>query len=153
MQLCLLIYSNKSCFIVRTLIIKYTAIHCMVLRALSLRESNYIIMIFIDDLECVPRVIFILCNSPPHTSPLHPMQSYLEFFTSPQYMAILVEVLQNYPSVSYHIVNKLGTENLSDTDSTQPIAVTWGVFPGKEIVQPTVVDPVSFNIWKVSIAL
>lgn len=83
--------------------------------------------------------------------PLHPMQSYLEFFTSPQYMAILVEVLQNYPSVSYHIVNKLGTENLSDTDSTQPIAVTWGVFPGKEIVQPTVVDPVSFNIWKVSI--
>ena len=96
-------------------------------------------------------MIFTLCNSPPHISPLPPMQSYLEFFTSPQYMAILVEVLQNYPSVSYHIVNKLGTENLSDTDSTQPIAVTWGVFPGKEIVQPTVVDPVSFNIWKVSI--
>ncbi len=68
-------------------------------------------------------------------------------------MAILVEVLQNYPLVSYHIVNKLGTENLSDCDSTQPIAVTWGVFRGKEIVQPTVVDPVSFNIWKVSMGL
>lgn len=27
-------------------------------------------------------------------------------------------------------------------------AVTWGVFPGKEIIQPTVVDPVSFMIWK-----
>ena len=29
-----------------------------------------------------------------------------------------------------------------------PIAVTWGVFPGKEILQPTVVDPISFNFWK-----
>lgn len=27
-------------------------------------------------------------------------------------------------------------------------AVTWGVFPGKEIIQPTVVDPESFPIWK-----
>ena len=31
-----------------------------------------------------------------------------------------------------------------------PIAVTWGVFPGKEISQPTVVDPVAFTVWKVS---
>lgn len=29
-------------------------------------------------------------------------------------------------------------------------AVTWGVFPGKEVVQPTVVDPHSFSVWKVS---
>ena len=27
-------------------------------------------------------------------------------------------------------------------------AVTWGVFPQKEIIQPTVVDPESFPIWK-----
>ncbi len=27
-------------------------------------------------------------------------------------------------------------------------AVTWGVFPGREIAQPTVVDPYSFRIWK-----
>lgn len=30
-----------------------------------------------------------------------------------------------------------------------PNAVTWGVFPGKEIIQPTVVDPISFVSWKV----
>ena len=30
-------------------------------------------------------------------------------------------------------------------------AVTWGVFPGKEIVQPTVVEPYSFCIWKVGL--
>ncbi|CAI8053880.1 Methylenetetrahydrofolate reductase [Geodia barretti] len=37
---------------------------------------------------------------------------------------------------------------MTNCDSYQPIAVTWGVFPGMEIIQPTVVDPVSFHIWK-----
>jgi len=27
-------------------------------------------------------------------------------------------------------------------------AVTWGVFPGREVVQPTVVDHQAFEIWK-----
>lgn len=27
-------------------------------------------------------------------------------------------------------------------------AVTWGVFPAREIIQPTVVDPSSFMVWK-----
>ena len=27
-------------------------------------------------------------------------------------------------------------------------AVTWGVFPAREVVQPTVVDPQSFLVWK-----
>lgn len=26
--------------------------------------------------------------------------------------------------------------------------MTWGVFPGREVLQPTVVDPVSFKVWK-----
>lgn len=30
----------------------------------------------------------------------------------------------------------------------QPIAVTWGVFPGREIIQPTIVDPVAFKDWR-----
>ena len=41
--------------------------------------------------------------------------------------------------------------NVTNADKFSPIAVTWGVFPGKEIVQPTVVDPISFEFWKVSI--
>jgi methylenetetrahydrofolate reductase (NADPH) len=27
-------------------------------------------------------------------------------------------------------------------------AVTWGVFPGKEIIQPTVIEKVSFLAWR-----
>ena len=78
------------------------------------------------------------------------LQAYLEFFASPKFTSVLLEVLPSYQWVNYHIVNKLGTQDTTNCDPTQPIAVTWGVFPGKEIVQPTVVDPVSFNIWKVS---
>lgn len=40
--------------------------------------------------------------------------------------------------------------NVTNSDELSPIAVTWGVFPGKEIYQPTVVDPISFESWKVS---
>lgn len=73
----------------------------------------------------------------------------MEFFASPQFVEQLVEVLPSFPLVNYHMVNSEGTEDITNCDPTQPIAVTWGVFPGKEIVQPTVVDPISFNIWKV----
>jgi len=37
-------------------------------------------------------------------------------------------------------------ESHSNTEGVT--AVTWGVFPGKEIVQPTVVDPESFMVWR-----
>jgi len=37
----------------------------------------------------------------------------------------------------------------TNCDTHQPIAVTWGIFPGKEVIQPTVVDPIAFKIWKV----
>lgn len=40
-------------------------------------------------------------------------------------------------------------ENVTNAPELRPNAVTWGVFPGREIVQPTVVDPVSFMFWKV----
>lgn len=44
-------------------------------------------------------------------------------------------------------VNKEGIL-ISNVGKTDVNAVTWGVFPGKEILQPTVVDPASFMVWK-----
>ncbi len=26
--------------------------------------------------------------------------------------------------------------------------MTWGVFPGREVLQPTVIDPDAFMVWK-----
>lgn len=36
----------------------------------------------------------------------------------------------------------------TNTQTDGPNAVTWGVFPGQEIVQPTVVEASSFMAWK-----
>ena len=102
-------------------------------------------------------------------------QAYLEFFASREFTLALYETLSNYPLVNYHIVNRnvnktdpsvffrtlciiwavglQGSDDITNCDSNSPIAVTWGVFPGMEILQPTVVDPVSFHIWKVRTCL
>ncbi|KAG7274842.1 hypothetical protein CRUP_038815, partial [Coryphaenoides rupestris] len=75
-------------------------------------------------------------------------KAYLEFFTSSENVTALLKVLKKYePRVNYHIVNVEG-HNLTNAHEMQPNAVTWGIFPGREIVQPTVVDPVSFMYWK-----
>jgi len=75
-------------------------------------------------------------------------KAYLEFFTASENIQNLMKILPDYPQVNYHIVNCNGKDNFTNCDSLEPIAVTWGVFPGKEIVQPTVVDPIAFNSWK-----
>ena len=33
-------------------------------------------------------------------------------------------------------------------DDTAANAVTWGIFPGREVLQPTIVEKVSFLAWK-----
>lgn len=74
-------------------------------------------------------------------------KAYLEFFISPSLLQKLMNILQDYPSIHYHAISRSG-QTLSNTDIRAVNAVTWGVFPGKEIIQPTVVDPESFHIWK-----
>ncbi|XP_078308544.1 methylenetetrahydrofolate reductase (NADPH) isoform X5 [Panthera onca] len=75
-------------------------------------------------------------------------KAYLEFFTSRETVGALLQVLKKYElRVNYHIVDVKG-ENITNAPELQPNAVTWGIFPGREIIQPTVVDPVSFMFWK-----
>ncbi|KAF6110218.1 methylenetetrahydrofolate reductase [Phyllostomus discolor] len=75
-------------------------------------------------------------------------KAYLEFFTSRETVEALLRVLKKYElRVNYHIVDVKG-ENITNAPELQPNAVTWGIFPGREIIQPTVVDPVSFMFWK-----
>ncbi|XP_013384814.1 methylenetetrahydrofolate reductase-like [Lingula anatina] len=75
-------------------------------------------------------------------------KAYLEFFVSKEKVDCLKEILPEYPLVNYHIVNCTGEADYTNCDEHKPIAVTWGVFPGREIIQPTVVDPVAFKAWK-----
>jgi methylenetetrahydrofolate reductase (NADPH) len=94
-------------------------------------------------------------NAAPSEHPVHGwgphggyvyQKAYIEFFTSPDKMKVLRQHITKYPSLDYQAVTSKGeTEGtLSGT-----AAVTWGVWPGSEIKQPTVVDPYVFvNIWK-----
>lgn len=52
--------------------------------------------------------------------------------------------------MTYYAINKQGDLKTNST-SEGPTAVTWGVFPGKEVVQPTIVEAVSFMAWKVRV--
>jgi len=73
-------------------------------------------------------------------------KAYLEFFTSPDNFQKLKTLFPKYPSLDYQAVSATVEPcgNLSGV-----AAVTWGVWPGSEIKQPTVVDPLVFsNIWK-----
>lgn len=59
----------------------------------------------------------------------------------------LVKRIERDPRITYYAVNRQG-DLRTNTHSEGPNAVTWGVFPGKEIVQPTIVEAVSFIAWK-----
>lgn len=73
-------------------------------------------------------------------------KAYVECFLSPALLTKFLTVVKNFPSITYHAVNLKGDNYTNAPKSTN--ALTWGVFPGKEILQPTVVDHDSFLVWK-----
>ena len=78
-------------------------------------------------------------------------KAYLEFFTSTMNFHKLKELIENnkkYKSLTYHATNHDGSITLNNNRSGGTAAVTWGVFPGREVLQPTVVDPEAFMVWK-----
>ncbi|KAJ1735400.1 methylenetetrahydrofolate reductase (NAD(P)H) met13 [Coemansia biformis] len=96
------------------------------------------------------------CNGAPSTDKAHGWgpangfvykKAYLEFFVSPRDLPGLLARLDTEPTVTYYAVRKCG-DLLTNCADDSPNAVTWGVFPGKEILQPTIVERVSFLAWK-----
>ncbi|MBW0493679.1 hypothetical protein O181_033394 [Austropuccinia psidii MF-1] len=74
-------------------------------------------------------------------------KAYLEFFCAPHQFQSLARRLEADPNVTYYAVTRTG-DIVTNNTRPGPNAVTWGVFPGKEIVQPTIVELVSFIAWK-----
>jgi len=73
-------------------------------------------------------------------------KAYLEFFCSPERITPLLKILEKYGKrFNYQFINLQGDYH---TNLENAMAVTWGIFPGKQVVQPTIVDPVSFKVWK-----
>jgi len=74
-------------------------------------------------------------------------KAYLELLVLPSIFDQVIERLDRNKDFTYYAVNKSGTLR-TNTQDEGPNAVTWGIFPNREIVQPTVVETVSFLAWK-----
>ncbi|EJF64401.1 methylenetetrahydrofolate reduct [Dichomitus squalens LYAD-421 SS1] len=74
-------------------------------------------------------------------------KAYLEFFVPPELLELLIPHIERDINITYYVINARG-DLRTNTHSEGPNAVTWGVFPGKEIVQPTIVEAISFMAWK-----
>lgn len=73
-------------------------------------------------------------------------KAYVEFFASPSLLESTIEVLKKHHNhLSYYAVNAQKQE-LSSGKKTVT-ALTWGVFPDKEVMQPTIFDPEIFTVW------
>ncbi len=74
-------------------------------------------------------------------------KAYLELFLSEDRLQALLERVPDFPTLSYQAVN-VDNKTYTNLHPDAVSAVTWGIFPGKEIIQPTVVDVETFHIWK-----
>ncbi|KAL8709334.1 MAG: hypothetical protein Q9220_005927 [cf. Caloplaca sp. 1 TL-2023] len=74
-------------------------------------------------------------------------KAYLELLISPLLITELIDRIDQNQTMTFYAVNKDG-DLRTNAPSDGPNAVTWGVFPGKEIVQPTIVETISFLAWK-----
>jgi len=75
-------------------------------------------------------------------------KGYIEFFASAETTAKIVAACRAIPSLTFQATNTSG-DCQTNIQPDHPVnAVTWGVFPQREIMQPTVVDAASFMIWK-----
>ncbi len=92
----------------------------------------------------------------PSTDPVHGwgtgkgfvfQKAYIEFFVHPALMQPLKEHLEKDEMITYQAVNMKG-EQIKNVEDDAVNAVTWGIFKGSEIIQPTVVDHDAFLIWK-----
>lgn len=73
-------------------------------------------------------------------------KAYIEFFCSPHHLQKIMQLIGHYPSLTFYAVDAHGLEHNSGVKKGV-MALTWGCFPNKEILQPTVYDHDSFLVW------
>lgn len=75
-------------------------------------------------------------------------KGYLEFFVDAARFDAIAAAAKARPSLTYFAVDARGNLRTNSKAPERPNAVTWGVFPGSEILQPTIVELASFLAWK-----
>mmetsp|Transcript_16522 Transcript_16522/g.47426 ORF Transcript_16522/g.47426 Transcript_16522/m.47426 type:complete len:721 (+) Transcript_16522:150-2312(+) len=74
-------------------------------------------------------------------------KAYCECFVSPENANKLVAMVTDKPSMNLYAVNNFGRELRVGVEEGGITALTWGVFPNREILQPTIFDPKAFLVW------
>lgn len=115
-----------------------------------------------DDLLTLNKCGFLTINSQPAVNGVkssHPIhgwgpangyvyqKAYVELLVHPDVYPEMVRRIEQSPDLTYYAVKREG-DFTTNAPNEGPNAVTWGVFPGKEIVQPTIVESISFLAWK-----
>lgn len=75
-------------------------------------------------------------------------KQYLEFLLPRDKFVKLENQLKNNDMLTYFAVDYKGNLSSNHPDGSKANAVTWGIFPGREVLQPTIVEKVSFMAWK-----
>lgn len=96
-------------------------------------------------------------NGAPSTDPVHGwgpsdgyvyQKAYLELLVQPETAKKIIDQISKDPLVTYYCVNNAGDLETNAPLDGGPNAVTWGIYPGKEVIQPTIVEKISFLAWK-----
>lgn len=74
-------------------------------------------------------------------------KAYVEFFVSPDDMSLVTEVVSRRPDLVLYAITSAGNVSSTMAGEKGVTAVTWGVFPNREVIQPTVFDPETFVVW------
>jgi len=79
-------------------------------------------------------------------------KAFVEFFVPKNEMERIRAKIaaRNDTAISFYAANKAG-EFVTNAVGDAVNAVTWGVFPGQEIVQSTIIEETSFLAWKVRV--
>jgi len=74
-------------------------------------------------------------------------KGYVECFVSPDKANRLTRMVTSHPNMNLYAVNYFGQELRVGVEEGGVTALTWGVFPNREILQPTIFDPDTFLVW------
>ncbi len=81
-----------------------------------------------------------------HAATTATSQSYVEFFASPENVERAIAACKDRPELDYFATNQSG--DVKSRGLTGTTALTWGVFPSREVQQPTIFDPETFQVWR-----
>ncbi|CAM9290367.1 unnamed protein product [Scytosiphon promiscuus] len=73
-------------------------------------------------------------------------KAYVEFFTSEALLNRVLDACASRPELNYYAVDVRGKTRSRGIKGTT--ALSWGVFPNREVQQPTIFDPETYMVWK-----